>query len=249
MRLKDKVCIVTGAATGIGKATAIKLAEHGGTVVVADIDVDGAEQTVEEIKQKDLKAFVEELDLSDLTGIKEFAAKMISRFKKVDVLVNNAGRFSTMPLMEMTENEWDAVMDVNLKGTFFLCKELLPEMIKQHYGKIINLSSLAAKRGGVTSGINYAASKAGIISVTKCLAKYSAPMGINVNGILPAFCDTKMFNSLPQKKINSAIKGIPVGRPARPEELANTILFLSSDESSYITGEVINVDGGVLMDS
>ena len=248
MRMDGKVCIVTGAATGIGKAATIKLSEHGADVIAADIDIEGAKKTAQEICERGLSCKSMRLDLSNMDGIQQFAAEVTKNYEKIDVLVNNAGRFSTLPIMEMTEHEWDAVMDVNLKGTFFLCKEILPHMLANSYGKIVNLSSLAAKRGGVTSGINYAASKAGVISVTKCLAKFAAPLGITVNAIVPAFCDTRMFRSLPQEKIDNAIKGIPIGRPAKPEELADAILFLSSDESSYITGEVLDVNGGVLMD-
>ena len=248
MRLKDKISIVTGAATGIGMATSINFGRQGATVIAADIDLEGAKRTAEKLKQEGFSGVPMELDLSSLVEVKRFVNQVLERFENVDILVNNAGRFSTLPILEMTEEEWDGVMNVNLKGTFFLCKEILPNMIKQGYGKIVNLSSLAAKRGGVTSGINYAASKAGIFSITKCLAKFAAPYGINVNAVVPAFCDTNMFRSLPQDKIENAIKSIPLGRPARPEELANAILFLSSDEASYITGEILDVNGGVLMD-
>ncbi|MCD6122883.1 MAG: SDR family oxidoreductase [Spirochaetales bacterium] len=248
MKLKDTISIVTGAATGIGRATAIKFAEHGSTVILADINLDGIKKTSEIIEEKGYSGIPIKIDLTSLSYIKSFTSKVISQFKRIDILVNNAGIFSTLPILEMTEQEWDLVMGVNLKGTFFLCKEILPIMIKQRSGKIINLSSLAAKRGGVTSGINYAASKAGIISVTKCLAKFAASYGINVNAVVPAFCDTNMFRSLPKEKIESAIKGIPLGRPAQPEELADAILFLASDEASYITGEILDVNGGVLMD-
>ena len=248
MKLKDTISVVTGAATGIGRATAIKFAEHGSTVILADINLDGIKKTSEIIEEKGYSGIPIKIDLTSLSYIKSFTSKVISQFKRIDILVNNAGIFSTLPILEMTEQEWDLVMGVNLKGTFFLCKEILPIMIKQRSGKIINLSSLAAKRGGVTSGINYAASKAGIISVTKCLAKFAASYGINVNAVVPAFCDTNMFRSLPKEKIESAIKGIPLGRPAQPEELADAILFLASHEASYITGEILDVNGGVLMD-
>ncbi len=247
-RMSDKVCVVTGAATGIGKATALMLAEHGAQVIAADINLEGAKRTVSDILDQGLEASALHLDLSDLHSISSAVASVMSRYGKIDVLVNNAGLFSTVSIPDMTEEDWDAVMNVNLKGTFFLCKAVLPHMIEQQYGKIVNLSSLAAKRGGVTSGINYAASKSGVLSLTTCLAKYSASFGITVNAIIPAFCDTSMFRSLPQKKIDDAINGIPMGRPARPEELAAAIMFLSSDESSYITGEILDVNGGVLMD-
>lgn len=248
MRLKGKVAIITGAASGIGMATSINFGKNGATVIAADIDMFGAEITVEKLKKEGFTGIAMKLDLSSLVEIRRFVDQVMDQFENVDILVNNAGRFSTLPILEMTEKEWDGIMDVNLKGTFFLCKEILPKMIEQGYGKIVNLSSLAAKRGGITSGINYAASKAGILSVTKCMAKFAAAYGVNVNAVIPAFCDTNMFRSLPQEKIENAIKSIPLGRPARPEELADAILFLASDEASYITGEILDVNGGVLMD-
>ncbi len=200
------------------------------------------------INEQGYTALPMNMDLSSINNIKDFVKKVLDKYKRIDILINNAGLFSTLPILEMTENEWDKVMDINLKGTFFLSKEVLPIMIRQKYGKIVNVSSLAAKRGGVTSGINYAASKAGVLSVTKCLAKYSAPYGINVNAVIPSFCDTPMFRSLPEEKQDSAIKSIPLGRLARPDELGKAILFLASDDASYITGEILDVNGGVLMD-
>ena len=248
MRLKSKVSIITGAATGIGRATAIIFGEEGSTVIAADIDFNGVKDTVNMINEQGYTALPMNMDLSSINNIKDFVKKVLDKYKRIDILINNAGLFSTLPILKMTENEWDKVMDINLKGTFFLSKEVLPIMIRQKYGKIVNVSSLAAKRGGVTSGINYAASKAGVLSVTKCLAKYSAPYGINVNAVIPSFCDTPMFRSLPEEKQDSAIKSIPLGRLARPDELGKAILFLASDDASYITGEILDVNGGVLMD-
>ncbi len=248
MRVKSKVSIITGAATGIGRATAIIFGEEGSTVIAADIDFNGVKDTVKMINEQGYTALPMNMDLSSINNIKDFVKKVLDKYKRIDILINNAGLFSTLPILEMTENEWDKVMDINLKGTFFLSKEVLPIMIRQKYGKIVNVSSLAAKRGGVTSGINYAASKAGVLSVTKCLAKYSAPYGINVNAVIPSFCDTPMFRSLPEEKQDSAIKSIPLGRLARPDELGKAILFLASDDASYITGEILDVNGGVLMD-
>ena len=248
MRLKDKVSIITGAAKGIGRETALIFGEEGSNVIVTDIDLDGAIETASFMHDKGYNATPMQLDLSKLGNIQEFVKKVLSEYSRIDILINNAGLFSNVPILEMTENEWDKVMNVNLKGTFFLSKEILPIMIQKKYGKIVNISSLAAKRGGVTSGINYASSKAGVISVTKCLAKFSAPFGINVNAVVPSFCDTPMFRGLPPEKQDSAIKSIPLGRIARPDELGKAILFLASDDASYITGEILDVNGGVLMD-
>jgi 3-oxoacyl-[acyl-carrier protein] reductase len=226
VRLKDKISIVTGAATGIGKTAAVTFGEEGSTVVAADINIEGAKKTVKEMEERGLKAVPVKLDLASVKDIHRFVEEVLNYFGKIDILVNNAALFSTVPILEMTEEEWDKVMDINLKGTFFLCKEVLPVMMKRKYGKIINLSSLAAKRGGVTSGVNYAASKAGLFPVTACLAKYAAPYGINVNEVVPAFCETSMFRSLPQEKIDAAIASIPLGRAARPEELARAIQWI-----------------------
>ena len=248
MKLIDKIAIVTGAARGIGKATAIEFSKEGAYVIAADINLDGVNDTVKEIKREGFKATSIQLDISNLSDIKKKIENIIDKYKKIDILVNNAGLLSRVPILEMTESEWDRVMNVNLKGTFFLSKEVLPNMINQRYGKIINLSSLSAKRGGFSSGVNYGASKAGVISITKYLANFGASYNINVNAVVPGFADTEMFRSNPSNKINSIIKSIPLKRVARTDEIAKVIVFLSSEDSSYVTGEILDVNGGILMD-
>jgi len=248
MKLIDKIAIVTGAARGIGKATAIEFSKEGAYVIAADINLDGVNDTVKEIKREGFKATSIQLDISNLSDIKKKIENIIDKYKKIDILVNNAGLLSRVPILEMTESEWDRVMNVNLKGTFFLSKEVLPNMINQRYGKMINLSSLSAKRGGFSSGVNYGASKAGVISITKYLANFGASYNINVNAVVPGFADTEMFRSNPSNKINSIIKSIPLKRVARTDEIAKVIVFLSSEDSSYVTGEILDVNGGILMD-
>ena len=248
MRLEDKISIVTGAASGIGKATAMLFGEEGSSVIVADIDIEGAQKTAQEMHEKGCNAFAVKVDLSDVGDIKKTVSDIEKKFGSIHILVNNAGVFSNVRIPDMTEEEWDRVMDVDLKGAFFLSKEVLPVMIKQHYGKIVNVSSLSAKRGGFTSGINYGVSKAGLISVTKYMANYGGRHGINVNSIVPGFVDTDMFRNHSQEKKEAVIKSIPIGRIARTDEVAKAILFLVSEDSAYITGEIMDINGGVLMD-
>ena len=248
MRLEGKLAVVTGAATGIGYAAAQALCEEGAHSVVADIDLEGAERAAGELGRKGYGASSIRVDISSVSDIERCVRELLARHSKIDILVNNAGTYSTVPIPKMTEGEWDRVMNVNLKGTFFLSREVLPSMIERRYGKIVNVASLAAKRGGVTSGVNYGASKAGVVSVTKYLATYAAPFGVNVNAVVPGFAETKMFRMNSPEKIVALLKTIPLGRVARPEELGKAIAFLASDDASYITGEIMDVNGGIHMD-
>lgn len=247
MKLKGKVSIVTGAAKGIGRATTIALGKEGSFVIAADVDVESLNETIKDVHKRGIEAAAVRLDIANLEDIKICVLDVLKKYKKIDILVNNAGMFSMVPILEMTEMDWDKIMDINLKGTFFISKEVLPVMMKQKYGKIINIASLSAKRGGVTSGVNYGASKAGVISVTKYFAKFGAPYGINVNAVVPGFVDTAMFWSSRSDQIDKVIKSIPLGRIAKAKEIAKVIIFLASDDSSYITGEILDVDGGVVM--
>jgi 3-oxoacyl-[acyl-carrier protein] reductase len=248
MRLEGRLAVVTGAATGIGWAAAQALCEEGAHSVVADIDAEGGERAAGELRAKGFGASSIRIDISKVSDIERTVRELLALHTKIDILVNNAGLYSTVPIPKMTEGEWDRVMNVNLKGTFFLSKEVLPSMIARRYGKIVNVASLAAKRGGVTSGVNYGASKAGVVSVTKYLATYAAPFGVNVNAVVPGFAETKMFRMNSPEKIDALLKTIPLGRVARPEELGKAIAFLASDDASYITGEIMDVNGGIHMD-
>ena len=248
MAMTDRVAIVTGAATGIGKAAAEELASRGAHAVIADIDTKGGEAAAAELRAKGLAASYLWLDIGKVDDIRLGVREAVERFSRIDILVNNAGLYSTVPIPEMSEAEWDRVVGVNLKGTFFLSKEVLAHMVGRRYGKIVNIASLAGKRGGVTSGVNYGASKAGVISLTKYLATYAAPYGINVNAVVPGFAETKMFRMNSPEKIEALLKTIPLGRVAKPEELAKVIAFLASDDASYVTGEIMDVNGGIHMD-
>jgi 3-oxoacyl-[acyl-carrier protein] reductase len=226
----------------------VLFAEEGAQAIGADIDVDGARRTVSRATQSGGSAAAYRMDLSSVRDISSFVERVLEKYGRIDVLVNNAGMFSTLSIPEMTEEDWDRVLDVNLKGTFFLSQKVIPGMIRNRYGKIVNVASLAGKRGGVTSGMNYASSKGGVIVITKGFAKFCAPFGINVNAVVPSFCDTPMFRSLPKEKQDKAAQSIPLGRVADPREVGHAILFLASDEASFITGEILDVDGGLLMD-
>jgi len=248
MSFKGKVSLVTGGATGIGKATAVALSRRGAQVIILDIDRQGGELSAQEIRKAGFKAISMQLDIAKLADINHCISIVLGEFRRIDILINNAGIYSTISVPEMTEREWDRVLDVNLKGTFFLAQAVLPLMIRQKSGRIINVSSLSAKRGGVTSGVNYGVSKAGVLSVTKYLAKYAAPYGITVNAVVPGFCETKMFQMNSEEKRKEVIRSIPLGRVARPEEVAQAMVFLASDEAGYITGEILDVNGGIFMD-
>jgi 3-oxoacyl-[acyl-carrier protein] reductase len=248
MRMKDRVAVITGAATGIGEATALLFGEEGAKVIAADINLDGVNSTVSKIVEKGGNAIGKYIDLSKVDEITAFVEEVLEQQGRIDVLINNASLFSRTSIPDMTEKEWDRVLDVNLKGTFFLSQQVCRGMMKRGSGAIVNVASLAAKRGGVTSGMNYASSKGGVIVITKGFAKYYASHGIRVNAVVPSFVDTPMFRSLPEEKQEIAMKAIPLGRVANPRELAFGILFLASDEASFITGEILDVDGGLLMD-
>jgi 3-oxoacyl-[acyl-carrier protein] reductase len=248
MRLEGRLAVVTGAATGIGKAAAEALCAEGAHVIVADIDEEGGRRAAENLRSKGHGSSSIRVDISRVNDIARAVGEILSLHSRIDVLVNNAGLYSTVPIPQMTEREWDRVMNVNLKGTFFLSREVLPSMVERRYGKIVNVASLAAKRGGVTSGVNYGASKAGVVSVNKYLATYAAPFGVNVNAVVPGFAETTMFRMNSPEKIEALLKTIPLGRVARPEEIGKAIAFLASDDASYITGEIMDVNGGIHMD-
>lgn len=248
MKLKNKVALVTGAGRGIGKATAIALASEGASVVVNDVDLQSARETADEITAMGCKALPIKADVSDRTEVTKMVDTIIETFKRIDILVNNAGIFSSVSLDNITEDEWDKVIKVNLKGVFLCSQAVMKLMKKQRSGKIINISSLAAKVGGIFAGADYAASKAGVIALTKSLAKQLASYGVNVNAVAPAVIETDMTKNWPKEVKESFLRQIPLGRFGKPEEVAETILFLVSDGANYITGATIDVNGGILMD-
>jgi len=241
MILKDKVAIITGGGGGIGRATALALSKEGARVTIADVDLVKAKAVAAEVKEKGGEAIAVKVDVTDSEDIARMVEVTQDNFGRVDILVNGAGICQIKPLNELSEDDWDKMYSVNLRGTFFCSQAVLEVMKKQKSGKIINIASLGGEVGGIKVGANYAATKAGVICLTKSLAKYAAPY-INVNAISPGFIDTEMI-----KGSGYDPNDVPLERIGKPEEVADVILFLASDFSRYITGANIDVNGGVYM--
>lgn len=245
--LKDKVAIVTGASKGIGRVIAINFAKEGAKVVLNyRSDDNGAQEVLKEIENSGGVAFLHKGDVSDFSVAEDLIKFCIEKFSRIDILVNNAGITRDTLLLRMKEEDFDSVINVNLKGSFNCVKHASSFMIKQKYGKILNISSVIGLIGNVGQ-INYAASKAGIIGMTKSLAKELGSRGINVNAIAPGFIETDMTSVLEDKTKETIMSHIPLKRMGSVEDVSNLAVFLASDLASYITGQVITVDGGMVM--
>lgn len=245
MRLKDKVCIITGAARGIGKATAIKFSLNGAKVVICDLDDSVVQTAVRELSQYgEVTGFA--VDVTKPEEIRHMVEEVIQKFGKIDVLINNAGITADSTLMKMTAEQFDRVIDVNLKGTFNCTKEIAPAMIQGGKGKIINASSVVGLYGNFGQ-TNYAASKFGVIGMTKTWAKELGRKNINVNAVAPGFILTEMTMKMPENVLNMMKEKSPLNKLGTPDDVANVFMFLASDESDFIHGAVISVDGGVVL--
>ena len=243
MSLKGKVALVTGASQGIGKTTAIALAKEGADVVVNYIgDSEGADKVVEEIKKLGQESIAIEADVSDFKQVEEMYKKVKEKFKKLDILVNNAGIVKDRTLKNMSPEEWQKVIDINLTGVYNVTKNALPLM--ENNGRIVSISSVAGTCGNFGQ-CNYAASKAGIIGFTKSLAKELGKRKITVNAVAPGFIETTITKDIPFIRKKMILLMIPLKEFGKAEDVANAIVFLSSDKASYITGEVINIGGGL----
>ena len=244
MDFTGKKALVTGSGGGIGKSIALLLAEMGADIVVNDVSIENAQQTAREIISKGQKTIVSNANVVNDTQVKDMFESIASEFGRIDILVNNAGITKDSLLMDMREDQWDQVMDVNLKGVFLCCKYAAKMMSDQQYGKIINISSASGQAGNIGQ-VNYAASKGGVIAITKTLAKELARYNINVNAVAPGFIRTPMTQTVPEKVVNYLIGQIPLKRMGEPLEIANAVAFLASDNSAYITGQVLSVNGGM----
>lgn len=245
--LNGKVAIVTGGSRGIGKAIALKLASLGANIVINYRKYnETVEDTLKEIKAKNVEVLGFEADVSDFNSTDKLVKDTLSKFGRIDILVNNAGITKDTLLMRMNEEDFDKVIDVNLKGTFNFVRHITPIMLKQREGKIINISSVVGIVGNAGQ-LNYASSKAGIIGLTKSLAKEVGSRGITVNAIAPGFIKTDMTDILSDKVKEHINSQIPLKRMGEPEDVANMVAFLASNQASYITGQIINVDGGMVV--
>lgn len=247
MKLEGKIALVTGGSRGIGFATCKKLASEGASIVITDVcDEEKAAPAIKELQNMGVKAKFYQSDVSDFASATETIKDIIQDFGGLDILVNNAGIIRDKLMIKMEEEDFDAVINVNLKGTYNMMKATYKHFMKQRYGRIISLASVVGIMGNAGQA-NYSASKAGIIGLTKSVAKELAGRNVTVNAVAPGYIITDMTDSISDKAKDIIESGIPMKRRGKPEDVANAICFLASDDASYITGEVIKVDGGMAM--
>jgi 3-oxoacyl-[acyl-carrier protein] reductase len=247
MFLENQVAVVTGGARGIGRAIAMTLAAHGANVVISDVNMEAAQKTADDIATTTgRRSLAVTVDVSQSDSVENMVKQTLDAFGHIDILINNAGITRDGLLMRMKDSDWDLVMEINLKGTFLSTKAVLRPMMKQRSGRIINISSVVGIMGNAGQA-NYAASKAGVIGLTKSTAKEVASRGITVNAVAPGFIATDMTDKLSDDVKANFLASIPLGRAGSAEDVAQTVLFLASPQASYITGQVIHIDGGMVM--
>ncbi len=246
MLLENKVAIVTGGTKGIGRAICLLLAEEGARVVANfSKDVDAAEGLMTEAKSKRLNIGLFKADITQFDQVKEMVEETFTQYGKIDILVNNVGLVRDNFLMLMSDEDWDSLLKTNLTSLFYCCKTVIRKMIPQRRGKIINISSISGILG-TSAQTNYAATKGGMISFTKSLARELGPFNIHVNAVAPGLIESEVVSKMPKEKVEAIIKSSSLGRIGKPEEVAQTVLFLASEHSDYITGQTIVVDGGII---
>ena len=246
MRLEGKNALITGAAQGIGKAVALGMAKEGSHVAIADVNIESAQQTSKEVSALGVKSIALKLDVSNQENVINAFKEFTSQFGALDIVINNAGITRDGILLRMKEEDWDAVLNINLKGSFLCSKEAIKIMSKQRYGKIISISSVVAFMGNPGQA-NYSSSKAGLIGLTKTIAKEYASRGIRANAVAPGFIQTAMTDVLNDEVKDEMKKAIPLGQFGTPDDVTNAVIFLASKEADYITGQVIHVNGGMYM--
>lgn len=246
MRLEDRVAMITGAGSGIGKGIAMRMAQEGADIIAIDINEGGIKDTASKVTSLNRKVLTLLANVAVKEEVEKAVQEALKVFDKIDILVNNAGIERSATVIKMTAQQWDEVLDVNLKGVFYCTQVVAKKMIEKGYGKIINISSIAGKVG-LFGSANYCAAKAGVIGLTRVTALELAKKNINVNAICPGPIDTPLFHNIPEKFRQQMLEAVPKGRVGTPQDIANLALFLASDEADYITGQAINCDGGWLM--
>jgi len=245
-QLENQIAVVTGAGRGIGRAIALKLADHGADVVAVDLKTEFVQETADAVRKLGRKAWTVAANVSEAASVEAAAAQILKDPGRVDILVNNAGITKDGLLMRMSEADWDAVLDINLKGTFLFTRELSRALLKQRSGRIVNIASVIGLIGNAGQG-NYAASKAGVIGLTKSCAREFASRSVTVNAIAPGFIQTAMTDKLSQEQKDAITKQIPLASLGQPEDVAEAVLFFASPAARYVTGQVLAVDGGMVM--
>ena len=246
MTLDGKIALVTGAAQGIGRAIAEVLAGHGADIIVADLDPGRSEETVAAVKKIGRRATNIKVNVADWNDVKSMTDQVLNDWGKIDILVNNAGVTRDGILVRMKEEDWNLVLQVNLNGTFHCTKAVLQPMTKQRYGRIVNIASIVGAMGNAGQA-NYAASKAAVIGFTKAVAREYASRMVTVNAVAPGFIDTAMTQGLQAEVKDTLLKQIPLGRLGQPSDVAEAVSYLVSDQAGYVTGQVLHVNGGMLM--
>jgi len=244
--VKDQVAIITGGARGIGKSIADKFAENGANLVIIDVNEEAAQQTANEYKAKGIKAIALKVDVSSPEEVDKMVKDVLAEFGKIDILINNAGITRDNLMLRMSESDWDLVLSINLKGVFLCTKAVLRPMAKAKGGKIINITSVVGQMGNPGQA-NYSASKGGVIALTKTTAKEYAKKGIRCNAVAPGYINTEMTKVLSDAAKETMLSTVPMQSMGEPEDVANASLFLASDLSSYITGQILAVNGGMYM--
>ena len=247
-RLEGRVALVTGAAQGFGQAIAERLAAEGAMLALLDRQAGRLETVARSLAEAGATTVTLTADIASLAEVRAAVRRAAARFGRIDVLVNSAGILRLNDVLTCSEEEWDLVVDVNLKGTFLLCQAVLPLMVAQRYGRIVNISSSAGKQGGVLSGIAYNAAKGGVLSFTKSIARQFASLGITANAVCPGTGETPMGRQFTDEQLAILMQRIPAGRLATPADVAGAVAYLASDDAAFVTGEMLDVNGGMVMD-
>lgn len=246
--LSGDIAVVTGGSRGIGKAIVYALASAGATVIIADVDESNGQQICDELSANGLQAEMVKTDITESKNVEALMKYIVDKYGKLDVLVNNAGILGDVSITEISDQDWSRLMSVNLTGAFYCCRAAVRHMLEKRKGKIINIASTGGKQGFPLAGVHYCASKGGIMALTRQLAIQVSPQGIHVNAVAPGTTETEMIKNRSEEKRKYIISKIPVGRMGRPEDTAAAVLFLASKAGDYITGETIDVNGGLYMD-